>query len=178
MIKFVEVKQIRDFNVMERRASCRFELDEIWINPTSILQIKPDIMMKRNFESGYLPDGLDNRQQFSRINFGTGSNLRQYHEQKDETIFVLAGQLIIEIGPDEDTTITKVEVDVGEAYHITPGTIHRFCASEGVAVELIEVSTPDLQDVVRLEDDYNRIPDAILIGGTSSRCPQCYFWKG
>tara|TARA_R110002020_G_scaffold259950_1_gene474093 strand:- start:141 stop:452 length:312 start_codon:yes stop_codon:yes gene_type:complete len=75
MIKFVEVKKIRDFNVMERRASCRFELDEIWINPASILQIKPDIMMKKNFESGYLPDGLDTRQQFSRINFGTGSNL-------------------------------------------------------------------------------------------------------
>ena len=86
---------------------------------------------------------------------------RQYHEHKDETIFVLAGQLIIEIGPDEDSTITKVGVEVGEAYHITPGTIHRFCASEGVAVELIEVSTPELQDVVRLEDDYNRIPDAI-----------------
>tara|TARA_Y100000310_G_scaffold318758_1_gene373210 strand:- start:312 stop:623 length:312 start_codon:yes stop_codon:yes gene_type:complete len=74
MIKFVEVKQIRDFNVMERRASCRFELDEIWINPDSILQIKPDPMMRRNLESGYLPEGLDNRQEFSRINFGTGSN--------------------------------------------------------------------------------------------------------
>ena len=75
MIKFVEVKQIRDFNVMERRASSRFEMDEVWINPTSILQIRPDLVMKTHLQKGYLPDGLDDRQEFSKINFGSGSSV-------------------------------------------------------------------------------------------------------
>lgn len=75
MIKFVEVKRIRDFNVMERKASSRYELDEVWINPTTILQIRPDIMMRKNLVDGYLPEGLDDRQEFSRINFGSGSSL-------------------------------------------------------------------------------------------------------
>jgi len=75
MIKFVEVKQIRDFNVMERRASVRFELDEVWINPDSILQIRPDLSMKRNLDSGHLPSDMDARQEFSKINFGSGSSM-------------------------------------------------------------------------------------------------------
>tara|TARA_R110000824_G_scaffold111463_2_gene259905 strand:+ start:1210 stop:1521 length:312 start_codon:yes stop_codon:yes gene_type:complete len=75
MIKFVEVKQLRDYNVMERKASARFELDEVWINPTSILQIRPDLMMKNNLSKGYLPMKLDDRQEFSRIKFGTGNNV-------------------------------------------------------------------------------------------------------
>ena len=73
MIKFVEVKRIRDYNVMERKASARYELDEIWINPTSILQIKPDLVMKSNLDKGDLPEDLDTRLEFSRINYGTGS---------------------------------------------------------------------------------------------------------
>ena len=75
MIKFVEVKQIRDYNVMERKASARFELNEVWINPDSILQIRPDLVMKTNLSSGHLPGDLDGRQEFSRINFGTGNNV-------------------------------------------------------------------------------------------------------
>jgi hypothetical protein len=75
MIKFVEVKQIRDFNVMERRASSRFEINEVWINPASILQIRPDLVMKTHLQKGYLPSGLDDRQEFSKINFGSGSNV-------------------------------------------------------------------------------------------------------
>ena len=75
MIKFVEVKQIRDYNVMERKASARFELDEIWINPSSILQIRPDLTMKNNLTKGYLPTDLDERQEFSKINFGSGNNV-------------------------------------------------------------------------------------------------------
>ena len=74
MIKFVEVKRIRDYNVMERKASARYELDEIWINPASILQIKPDLVMKSNLVKGDLPEDLDTRLEFSRINYGTGSS--------------------------------------------------------------------------------------------------------
>jgi|ETNvirenome_6_85_1030632.scaffolds.fasta_scaffold01750_6 mannose-6-phosphate isomerase-like protein (cupin superfamily) len=85
---------------------------------------------------------------------------RQYHEEKDETITVLSGPLTLEVGPiGDDQTITSITLLVGEAFHIAPGLIHRFCAPEGVDVELIEVSTPQLDDIIRLEDDYKRIPD-------------------
>jgi mannose-6-phosphate isomerase len=78
---------------------------------------------------------------------------RQYHERKEETIFVLTGTLLLEIGMGE--TLAKIELKKGQSFHVTPGTIHRFCAPYG-DVELAEVSTPELEDVVRLEDDYSR----------------------
>ena len=78
---------------------------------------------------------------------------RQYHVKKEETIFVLNGTLSLEIGMGE--TLKKIDLKKGQSFHITPNTIHRFCAAYG-DVELSEVSTPDLDDVVRLEDDYNR----------------------
>jgi len=78
---------------------------------------------------------------------------RQYHEQKDESIYVLEGKLILEIGKDPE--IQKIILDQGASWRITPNTVHRFAApSEGCV--LIEVSTPEIEDVVRLEDDYNR----------------------
>ena len=84
---------------------------------------------------------------------------RQYHESKDETISVLAGPLILEIGPSsDDEEIYSYGLVTGEAYHITPGIVHRFCATDDSDVELIEVSTPELDDVMRLEDDYFRAP--------------------
>jgi quercetin dioxygenase-like cupin family protein len=83
---------------------------------------------------------------------------RQYHEFKDETITVLSGPFILEIGPDaENEEIISHDMVSGEAFHITPGTVHRFCATADSDVELIEVSTPELDDVIRLEDDYSRV---------------------
>jgi len=85
---------------------------------------------------------------------------RQYHEKKDETIYVLSGPLILELGPDhDDAEIISIGVMEGESYHVTPGSVHRFCAPKEYNVEIIEVSTPELTDVIRLEDDYNRTPD-------------------
>ena len=78
---------------------------------------------------------------------------RQYHELKDETIYVLDGALCLEIG--EGESIEKHVLTVGDSYHVSPGTVHRFCA-EHTACTIVEVSTPELNDVVRLEDDYNR----------------------
>jgi|TARA_Y100000310_G_scaffold181128_2_gene181060 hypothetical protein len=75
MIKLVEVKKINDFNVSERKRKTHYELGEIWINPDSILQIKPDGAMKKNLSSGYLPSDLDSRQEFSKIQFGSGNNI-------------------------------------------------------------------------------------------------------
>lgn len=78
---------------------------------------------------------------------------RQYHEQKEETIFVLTGTLLLELGQGDE--LQQVDLKEGQSFHVTPGTIHRFCAPHG-DVRLAEVSTPELDDVVRLEDDYSR----------------------
>jgi quercetin dioxygenase-like cupin family protein len=78
---------------------------------------------------------------------------RQYHENKDETIYVLDGVLVLELGQDDE--IIKMVMKKGASFHIKPGTVHRFAApSDGC--ELMEVSTPELDDVVRLEDAYGR----------------------
>lgn len=79
---------------------------------------------------------------------------RQYHVKKEETILVLNGTLSLEIGKDENIKI--LELKRGQSYHVVPGEIHRFCAPFG-DVELAEVSTPELDDVVRLEDEYDRV---------------------
>ena len=78
---------------------------------------------------------------------------RQYHQTKDETIYVLDGVLVLELGP--ASNMIRVIMHPGTTRRIEPGTIHRFAApSDGCT--LIEVSTPELEDVVRLEDDYGR----------------------
>ncbi|MSP91546.1 MAG: cupin domain-containing protein [Myxococcales bacterium] len=83
-----------------------------------------------------------------------GKLSRQYHERKDESICVLEGVLTLELGrgPDEVRLLAP-----GETYHILAGTVHRFCAESG-PVRLAEVSTPELHDIVRLEDIYARVP--------------------
>ena len=81
---------------------------------------------------------------------------RQYHSTKEETIMVLDGQLICEEGPSKLTPeIVRHVMDPGDIFHVSPGTVHRFCAEIG-DVRLVEVSTTELGDVVRLEDDYVR----------------------
>jgi len=77
---------------------------------------------------------------------------RQYHEVKDESIYVLDGTLILEL---HENPIEKIILRPGARWRIQPQTIHRFCApSDGCT--LIEVSTPEIDDVIRLEDDYGR----------------------
>jgi quercetin dioxygenase-like cupin family protein len=72
---------------------------------------------------------------------------------KDETIFLWTGKLLFEI--QEGETLVKREMTPGESVHITPHTIHRMTAIEDS--DIFEVSTPELDDVVRLEDRYGRI---------------------
>ena len=78
---------------------------------------------------------------------------RQYHVEKDESIFVIKGELTLELGVDNlrQTLVLKE----GQSFRIAPYTVHRFVATTD-AVDLIEVSTPELKDVVRLEDEYGR----------------------
>ena len=82
---------------------------------------------------------------------------RQYHNVKEETIMVQKGTLTCESGPRFEGD--KIHIDImreGEIFHVPPGTIHRFCAESG-EVRLLEVSTSEIDDIVRLEDDYRRI---------------------
>jgi mannose-6-phosphate isomerase-like protein (cupin superfamily) len=77
----------------------------------------------------------------------------QRHAAKEESVYVLSGVLHLHL-EDEGGTVQVLEVGPGESRHIPPHRIHRFEARQ--AVELIEVSTPEIDDVERLEDDYGR----------------------
>jgi mannose-6-phosphate isomerase len=77
----------------------------------------------------------------------------QLHREKDETIYVHEGRLEFEIGDDPGSVATEV-VGPGNAFHLRPGTVHRMRALEDSL--LLEVSTSQLDDVVRLEDRYGR----------------------
>ncbi|NHZ70145.1 MAG: cupin domain-containing protein [Proteobacteria bacterium] len=87
------------------------------------------------------------------INAGKRLSL-QYHDHKHESVLVVSGTLLLHLGQGDDARIVTLEV--GESADIPVGHIHRFAAPEDSDVEIIEVSTPQLDDVVRLEDDYNR----------------------
>ena len=77
----------------------------------------------------------------------------QYHEVKEETVSVQSGRLLLEVGPSEHE-LDAFELLPGEAVHLTPGTRHRMTAIEDCVV--LEASTTELDDVVRLEDRYGR----------------------
>ncbi len=78
----------------------------------------------------------------------------QYHDYKLESVLVLEGTLLLNLGRGDDASV--VELQVGESADIAIGQIHRFEAPESGAVTIIEISTPHLDDVIRLEDDFDR----------------------
>jgi mannose-6-phosphate isomerase len=77
----------------------------------------------------------------------------QYHNRKDETIHVLTGEIIFRVK--EGETLTERRMREGESYHITPLTVHQMEAVR--AADLLEASTPEIDDVVRLQDRYGRV---------------------
>jgi quercetin dioxygenase-like cupin family protein len=85
------------------------------------------------------------------VNKGHALSL-QYHNRKDETIYVHSGKILFEIGDGE--ALTTREMLPGDAVHVTPPTVHRMTAIEDS--DIFEVSTPETDDVVRLEDRYGR----------------------
>jgi len=86
------------------------------------------------------------------INRGESLSL-QFHEMKEETLYVVDGELRLTIEHDGDRR--ELMLRKGEAFHIPPRLIHRM---EALAdTDVAEVSTPELDDVVRLEDRYGRI---------------------
>ena len=84
----------------------------------------------------------------------TGKRLSlQRHEVKDESILVLSGRLELTLQDDAGAIVVE-ELGPGDHRRVVTGRIHRFGAIE--RCELVEVSTPELDDVVRLEDDFGR----------------------
>jgi mannose-6-phosphate isomerase len=88
------------------------------------------------------------------INPGSKLSL-QYHEKKEETIRVLEGTLFLHHKEGDNDKLSVKQMDKGSVFHVTPRTVHRFEAREDKVV-LVEVSTSEITDVVRIEDDFGR----------------------
>jgi mannose-6-phosphate isomerase len=78
----------------------------------------------------------------------------QFHREKDESWLVQSGRAKLELGDAGQATLAEEVVGPGYAFHYRPGTVHRVTALEDTTI--LEVSTPQLDDVVRLEDAYGR----------------------
>ena len=76
----------------------------------------------------------------------------QYHDKKEETIYVMSG--VLKLWESEDDKL-YTDLPPGSVYHVKPKQVHRFGAGNG-NVMLIEISTNYLSDVIRLKDDYKR----------------------
>src|SRR5206468_11534272 len=78
----------------------------------------------------------------------------QFHRVKDESWLVQSGRAKLELGNAGETLLKEEVIAPGAAFHYPPGTVHRITALEDTTI--LEVSTPHLDDVVRLEDAYGR----------------------
>jgi mannose-6-phosphate isomerase len=78
----------------------------------------------------------------------------QFHREKDESWFVQSGRARLELGEVGESVLKEEVITAGAAFHYVPGTVHRVTAIEDTTI--LEVSTPHLDDVVRLEDAYGR----------------------
>jgi quercetin dioxygenase-like cupin family protein len=78
----------------------------------------------------------------------------QYHEIKCETQYLIKGKIKFTVGKDKNN-LKEMIINPGEKIDLLPNTIHRVEGLEDS--EIFEVSTPELEDVVRIEDDYNRV---------------------
>jgi mannose-6-phosphate isomerase len=76
----------------------------------------------------------------------------QYHVKKDETIHLWSGDMVLVLA-DGDQLVDHV-MKPGESYRVKPGTVHRMRAVTDC--DVLEVSTPEIEDVVRVKDDYGR----------------------
>ncbi len=77
----------------------------------------------------------------------------QFHREKDEVVYVHEGRIELEIGEPGRQPDVEV-VGAGRAFHLAPGVVHRWRELEDTVI--LEVSTPELDDVVRVEDRYGR----------------------
>ena len=93
----------------------------------------------------------------------------QYHEAKDESSYLLSGRLLLSTGDDPDR-LDVAEIDSGTAWRNEPGALHTIEAIEDSIV--VEVSTPELDDVVRLSDRYGRVASDPGGGAATSHSEQ------
>jgi mannose-6-phosphate isomerase-like protein (cupin superfamily) len=77
----------------------------------------------------------------------------QYHHVKDETVYLLSGEIVYRVKSEADL-LEDVQLKRGESFRITPGTVHQMVALTDC--DVLEVSTPELNDVVRVSDKYGR----------------------
>jgi mannose-6-phosphate isomerase len=82
----------------------------------------------------------------------------QFHREKDESWYVQEGRARLELGEVGKAVLSTEVVTRGAAFHFPPGTVHRVTALDDTLI--LEVSTPQLDDVVRLEDRYGRVETA------------------
>jgi mannose-6-phosphate isomerase-like protein (cupin superfamily) len=78
----------------------------------------------------------------------------QFHREKDESWLVQSGRAKLELGSAGDAILNEEVIGPGASFRFPPGTVHRLSALEDTTI--VEVSTPQLDDVVRLEDRYGR----------------------
>ena len=78
----------------------------------------------------------------------------QFHKVKDEAWYILSGRAEVELGGPGERMLNSEIVGPGGAFRFPPGTVHRVSAVEDTTI--LEVSTPELDDIVRLEDRYGR----------------------
>jgi mannose-6-phosphate isomerase-like protein (cupin superfamily) len=87
------------------------------------------------------------------LHIAAGQKLsRQYHLKKDETFLVQAGEMDLEVGQGPELRVVRMRPN--DSFHCSPRTVHRMVAVTDV--DVVEVSTPELDDVVRIEDAYGR----------------------
>ena len=87
------------------------------------------------------------------INAGQALSV-QYHERKDETVFLLTGEMKYWVQLPGDDELRDQRLTAGQSFRITPGTIHYMEAVTDC--DVLEASTPELDDVVRIKDRYGR----------------------
>ena len=78
----------------------------------------------------------------------------QYHNRKDETVYLLSGELVYWVKLPGTEELKDMKLKVGDSFRITPGTVHYMEAVTDC--DVLEASTPELDDVVRIQDRYGR----------------------
>jgi quercetin dioxygenase-like cupin family protein len=144
-------------NSLQRAASLRgpsadsAACDHLPVLPTDDLPLPRRVPKPWGYEIWY---ALTDRYAGKILHVDRGHRLSlQYHERKDESCYLLTGRLLLLRGPDV-SRLTEQELTAGSVWRNQPGEVHTIEALEDS--DVLEVSTPDLDDVVRLQDHYGR----------------------
>ncbi|HYD49904.1 MAG TPA: cupin domain-containing protein [Terriglobales bacterium] len=123
---------------------------------TSVDPLQPFVPRRVEKPWGYELIWAENDLYVGKILHITGGHALslQYHRVKDETIHVLSGNLALEVARPEQAP-QELRLSQGESFRIVPGLRHRMIAIDDC--DVLEASTPQLDDVVRLEDRYGRV---------------------